>query len=274
MAKIPPANLNLFPSLTPNYLLGFTTLSDPGPMVGLAHSIANTFSPNGIYIWSLADRNCQNNGNIHIATIDPLIKGYIRTHNENICLIDLPIPEGSTPRGAYEPNIKTIGFFGHQRNERGIDILPGLVEGLISNGYKVVLQDSMGKMATGQSGPNLKKINHFVENLGAEIAKCDLVVCPASVEPYTFRLSGIVLNAISTGVPFILPAGTLSALRYLELGSSACYFRHSAEDVMTAIEKIADNYPAYALQAKKAAADWNDSNGVEKFVEGILPYVR
>ncbi len=85
--------------------------------------------------------------------------------------------------------MRRIGFFGQQRGEKGVGILPPLVELLLDAGYEVVLHDSKGRLDIGVR-PNLTTLG-YLDDIVQEIARCDLVVTPYDPVQYHFRLSGI-----------------------------------------------------------------------------------
>ena len=96
------------------------------------------------------------------------------------------------------------------------------------------------------------------------------VVCPMEASRYEHRHSGIVWNAVASGLPVVLPKGTLSAVRISRLRSSCSYREHSVEGIMGAISRVASNYPSFAAAAEQGALRWKKKHGVDRFVQSIL----
>src|SRR5690606_5201846 len=54
----------------------------------------------------------------------------------------LPCPHDGAPKKNHGNRVRRIGFIGHQRNKRGIKLLPTLVRALLDQGFRVIVQDS------------------------------------------------------------------------------------------------------------------------------------
>jgi hypothetical protein len=275
LASATPADLSLFPTLRSLEFAAFSLLENPAPMIGMVHLEPNFEHPHASRLWAMAaDRVLQRNLNVTVCAIDPLIGDFLRTYSDSLPVIEMPVPLGGKPKLQYAQSLDIIGFFGHQREERGLAIIPPLVDKLLGLGYKVVIHDTRGRFSAKGTPSNLRLFNSFVGDLNLEMAKCDLVVCLMHWNRYLHRSSGIACTAIASGVPFVLPAGTLSAVRFCNPGSAACYYEHSIDGVMEAIQRIDSNYPKYTAAAKQGAMNWNKNHGVERFVDRIVEYVE
>jgi hypothetical protein len=133
----------------------------------------------------------------------------------------------------------------------------------------VVLHDTAGHFGAGDARPRLRLLT-FVEDLSAEMMSCDVVVCPMEARHYEHRHSGIVWSAVASGLPVVLPKGTLSALRISRLRSSSCYREHSVEGIMSAVARVASDYPSFAAAAERGALLWKKKHGVDRFVQSVL----
>ena len=149
-------------------------------------------------------------------------------------------------------------------------MIPALVGRLLALGYEVVVHDTMAQLSASSVIPGLRLLTEFVDDLGAAMAHCDLVICPMQFENYVHRMSGVVCCAVASGVPLVFPAGTLSSMRFHPLGSSACYIEHSVEGILQAVATVAADYPFYAKGAKRGAQYWRDNHGVDRFVDRAL----
>jgi hypothetical protein len=181
-----------------------------------------------------------------------------------------PVALDGPSRHGYTNALSTIGFFGSQREERGLDVIVPLAEQLLALGYKVVLHDTNGRFTNQAGNPHLRVLDRFVDDLQAEMAACDVVICPMRRESYAHRLSGIVCNAISCGIPVVLPAGTLAAARFQELGSIVCYLQHSTAGILHALQELERQYPRHAEAAQRAALQWRRTQGVAHFIDRVI----
>ena len=102
------------------------------------------------------------------------------------------------------------------------------------------------------------------------MARCDAIVCPMQREQYVHRMSGIVCNAVACGTPFVLPAGTLAAARFVALGSSRCYLDHSVAGILQAVQELGRDYPRHAEAARQGALQWRAMHGVEHVVDKVI----
>ena len=272
MAGVPRADFSLFPTLTPHCFLALASLDAPSPSAGLVHAEPSA-SPSGEATWELACRKVRRRRlKVTIGSIDPLITASLRAAGGDLPVWDMPIPLDGRFKAAYSSEAKTIGFFGHQRRERGLDLLPSLVRRLLASGYRVVLHDTAGHFGAGDVRPRLRLLT-FVEDLSAEMTSCDVVVCPMEASRYEHRHSGIVWSAVASGVPVVVPKGTLSAVRISRWRSSSCYREHSVEGIMSAILRVASNYPSFAAAAARGALLWKKKHGVDRFVQSVLDHL-
>jgi hypothetical protein len=268
MSSVPRADLCIFPSLTAEHLWAFSLSNHASPMLGMAHTEPTYQHATSAQVWSMASKLVQQrNLPVTLAAIDPVIGNYLQTYLNGLPVAVPPVPIGGAQRQHYSTSLRTIGFFGHQRVERGIAIIPALCDRLLSLGYRVVLHDTRGQFNSSVDNPHLHLLRSFIDDLYGEIANCDLVVCPMDRYRYSRRLSGIACSAVASGVPLVLASGTLSAVRFQDLGSSACYIEGSVEYILEAIGKIALDYPGYAAAARRGAQIWNQQQGVGRFVD-------
>lgn len=172
------------------------------------------------------------------------------------------------PSGAPKTSLRTVGFFGHQRGEKGDSMIPALVAKLVAKGCQVILQDSAERFRP-QDRASITTLG-FVDNLAEEIARCDLVVLPYSPERYRRRGSGILLDALASGVPAVAPFDTIPG-RWLErTGAGTQFVRATTPDILAAIDEAERRFPAIAAAAARTSASWRRRFGVKRFVEAML----
>ena len=271
LAQAGEADLSLFPTLTALQLAAWSRLARAGPMAGLVHLPPADEQPAGGILWGQAMERVRARGlQVTLAAIDPVIGSALRETSDALPVHEWPMPLDGIPKPHYPPQIASVGFFGHQRPERGITLIPALTQALLDAGYRVLIHDTMGQFQSDTPIPNLVLVNGFVRNLAVVMAPCDLVVCTMQAESYARRTSGIACLAVACGVPLVLPAGTLSALRYQALGSVACYQEQTVQSVLDAVAQSQLDYPRRSLAAQRAALDWRQTQGVERFVDAVL----
>lgn len=271
LAQAGPADLNLFPTLTALQLAAWSGLEQAGPMVGLVHQAPQDEHPAGEALWSEATTRVHTRGlPVAVAAIDPLIASFMRDVSDGLPVFDWPMPLDGTPKPHYPPQIETIGFFGYQRLERGITLIPALTDALLGTGYQVLIHDTLGQFQPRAAITRLSVVNGFMRDLGPAMASCDLVVCTMQPGRYARRTSGIACMAVACGVPLVLPAGSLSATRYQALESVACYHEQTVQGVLDAVATSQLGYPRRCVAAQRAAMLWRQTQGVEKFVDAVL----
>ena len=271
LAQTGMAELSLFPTLTALQLAAWSQLERAGPMTGLVHVPPDDEHPASGMLWLEAAERARTRGlQAAVAAIDPVIGSAIRRASDALPVFDWPMPLDGTPKPHYLPQIASVGFFGHQREERGILLIPPLARALLDSGCRVLIHDTMGQFQSLTEIPNLVLINGFVRNLSIVLAQCDLVVCTMQPEHYARRTSGIACSAVASGIPLVLPSGTLSAARYDRLESVVCYHERTVPAVLDAVAQSRLDYPRRCLDAQRAALDWRQTQGVEKFVDAVL----
>lgn len=273
MAGLPGADLWLFPTLTADHLLAFSLTPNPPPALGMVHTDPQALHALGGRAWAQGGDNILQRGlKVRIGAVDPLVGDYVQTYSAGLPIGAMPLPVRGPSRTHYPALPRTIGFFGHQRPERGIALIPDLARQLLALDYEVVLQDTRQQFQSRGTHPRLH-LRAFASDLCAEMAACDLVVCPMDRKNYTQRLSGIVYSAVASGVPFVLPAGTLSAIRTQALGASCAYVEHTVEGILAAVQKLAASYPAHARGAERGARLFREQHGLDRFVQMLLDEV-
>ena len=271
LASAEPADLSLFPTLTALQLAAWSLLERGGPMAALVHQPPEDDHPLGGELWAEAAARVRTRGlQVAIGAIDPVIGVLLRGAGDALPVFDWPMPLDGSPKQHYLPHIGTIGFFGYQRVERGITLIPALTDALLDAGYRVLIHDTLGQFQPRDSIAKLQLINGFVSDLGAAMAPCDLVVCTMQPERYRRRTSGIACTAVACGVPLVLPAGTLSAQRYETLGSVALYGEQTVHSVLSAVQISGRDYPQRAQAARRGALLWCQSHGTERFIDAVL----
>lgn len=177
-------------------------------------------------------------------------------------------PRIAEPKSA----LKRIGFFGHQREEKGSSIVEPLLSRLVQDGYAITFHNSFHQAESPEvAGVDQLK---FIEDIAVPIAECDLVVLPYDVPKYRARGSGILMECIALGVPVTAPVGTLPGRIVEQLGVGSLFGQTTPGPIYRAIKLIERNYPYFAANAYAAAGRFGERNGVAQFASALLAAAR
>jgi glycosyltransferase involved in cell wall biosynthesis len=270
-----PAGLNFFPTLKPTEFLAYSHAEPAGRMVSMVHTLPGIHSTYSSKIWATACANAARRGlHARLGVLEPLLADFLRTYSDQL-LIELapfPLDGAGRPGDAVRPALRPqcIGFFGNQRDERGLDVIAPLAQRLLADGYRVVVHDTRGQFNTDGANPKLRVLSGFIPDLAAAMAQCDVIVCPVRWENYALRPSGIVAMSMACGIPCIVASGTLSAATYHRHGSMVCYQELGVDGIMQAIERLAADYPRIAGCAREAAQFWRATHGIDRAIDWML----
>lgn len=196
-----------------------------------------------------------------------LCQGY-QDFSPRLAVEPLPCPHDGARNGLLPARLRRIGFFGHQRTARGLALMPELAAALVARGYEVVVQDSSGQLAPPMNDPRITRLGH-IDDFAAELARCDLVVWPSLRESYTQSLSGVVSEAIATGVPVIVPSGCLPAQVVARYGCGVYFHDYSCAAILAAVAEAGRDFPGLCARARAAALAWHGRNGTDRLVDWI-----
>lgn len=270
-----PPGLDFFPTLKPTELLAYSHAQPAGRMAGMVHTLPGIHSVYSSRIWATACANTARRGlNVRLGVLEPLLADFLRTYSDQLPIEAAPFPLDGDAQATHSthsaPHSQCIGFFGNQRDERGLNVIAPLAQRLLADGYRVVVHDTRGQFDTDGANPNLRVLNGFIPDLAAAMAQCDIIVCPVRWESYALRPSGIVAMSIACGVPCIVASGTLSAATYYRHGSMVCYQELGVDGIMQAIARLAADYPRIAACAREAARLWRATHGIDRAIDWML----
>lgn len=258
-----------WPTLTPYQLAAGLESGPAVRQVGGTWWLPRAPQAAGASSWANSTKHLvENPGNFLLGAYDELLCQGCRTFSSGLTLHRLPCPHDGAQNERISNEMKVIGFFGHQRHGRGIDVLPSLVDALLHKGFEVVIQDSSGQIRA-KSGNSRLRVLEFVEDFPAEIAKCDAIVWPSRWEAYTHSWSGVVSESLATGVPVIVPSGCLPAQMVAAYEAGTFFHEFSTEAILAAVEAAAESYPRLLAAARAAARDWSARNGTLRLVEWL-----
>lgn len=271
LGKSGPADLWLWPTLFAPQLLGCALASTGVPIAGCIHFEPSYMLPNGKKWWRQAfEKALEARLSLNLCATTPSLQRVYSRIAPEITIRNAPIAHNGLPASVPKKQMKKIGFFGYQRKEKGSKLLQSLIDMLLSAGYEVVLHDSRkGREHKGKDNPNLSRIG-YVDNFADEIARCDLVVIPYDPVQYHFKLSGVVAEALASGVPVVVPAGTTLMKLVLDTGAGRFYSNFTAKSIFHSVCEAKDHYARLAESAFKTSLAWPSTHGSANFVDTLL----
>ena len=205
---------------------------------------------------------------ITLTSVEPEMRDRFLPIIPNGKFVTIPQPADGPPLPEAKKKLKRIGFFGHQRVEKGTSMLQRLLPRLVSDGYSITYQDSYSQIKLPDL-PGVKRLG-YVPDIAEAIAECDLVVLPYDVDRYRGRGSGIVVECLALGVPVTAPVGTLPGRTIERHGVGPLFSIARAPPVYNAI-KIADrDFASFAKNAHQAAVHFSARNGSARFANALL----
>ncbi|MFI4933376.1 MAG: glycosyltransferase [Caulobacterales bacterium] len=270
LAGVPQTDLWLWPTLTAFQLLAAASTAFPVRQIGGVWFTPRWPLTVGARGWARAARRvAQGTNQIIVAAYDEPLRQLYRSFSPDLDIGVMPCPFDGAANDRQPSTLRRIGFFGHQRGERGLDLMPELVAALLGRNYEVVVHDSGGALTRKESLPGLEMLA-FVDDFAAEIARCDLVIWPSRWESYAGATSGVVSECIATGVPVILPSGCLPADLAVRFGCGTFFHEFSCEAILEAVDEAAARFPTLVAQARAAVTAWRAKNGTERLVDWIV----
>ena len=174
----------------------------------------------------------------------------------------VPNPADNYPLENPKTDLKIIGFFGHQRNDKGTNSIIGIIDALVSK-YQIILHDSAGQVRYDNTNVQCYSA---VPDISVLMRQCDLVILPYDRTKYQKMSSGILCEALSIGIPCIVPSKTTLS-DWIEQTSAGLVFE---EDIIKAVELANTNYQIVANHAHENAKVWRTKYGIEKFISVLL----
>lgn len=184
----------------------------------------------------------------------------------------VPHPVGGPPIPQAKTTLKRIGFFGHQRAEKGLEMVEPLLSRLVGEGYQITFQNS-DRDCPVPKVPGVELLE-YVEDIAVPIAECDLVVLPYDVHQYRARGSGILMECLALGIPVTAPVGTLPGRTIERVGVGPLFTANSEGPIYQAIKAAERNYPTFAANAHRTAQQFCRRNGVAHFASALLAAAR
>ncbi len=269
LASVPTADMWFWPTLAPYQLAAAVHGSRAVRQIGGVWWLPRFPHPVGAASWAATARKLVDTGGpVVVGAYDELLCEGYRGFSPRLDIKLLPCPHDGTANDRKPASLRRIGFFGHQRAARGIDLIPELVDALLAKGLEVVVQDSGGSLKSEGNGAPITVLG-YIEDFPSELARCDAVIWPSHWEAYSHSLSGVVSECIAAGVPVIVPSGCLPAQIAARYGCGVFFHEYSRAAILDAVDDAAREYPDLAARARAAAAAWRSQNGTDRLAAWI-----
>ncbi len=273
LAQVPESDLWVWPTMAPYQLAAALSQADNVAQLGGMWWTPRFPHAVGARSWARSARQLMlEKRSITVGAYDQALCRAYQSFSPGLDVVCLPCPHDGAANDRQPSVLRRIGFFGHQRESRGLALVPELVTALVQRGFHVLVQDSSHSIK-GSSHPNVEVLQ-YVPDFAAEIARCDLVIWPSRWEVYVESFSGVMSECVATGVPIIAPSGCLPAEVLARFGSGTFFHEFSVEAIMEAVELAALEFPALVARAHAAARQWHAENGTDHLAAWIDTHVR
>ena len=198
----------------------------------------------------------------------------------------LPVPHftDAAPRrrGGQRPIV--IGVLGHQRGEKGYQLVPAIAEQLlrtrddirflIHNAQPDFMADTQAHMR--RLAANDDRITLDERPAGPELwrdllDRSDLILCPYMPDQFRAAYSALASEAVAHAIPLVVPAETTLARVVADFGGPGTSFTGSStESVTAAVAQALDGFDELADRAMAASLQWRATMGAAHMVDAML----
>ena len=225
----------------------------------------------------------------YLTTFDPVPARLFRR------LLSYPVQALPSPFRAVAPLRNragarpiTIAVLGHQRADKGYDLMPEIAHELLRARLDIRLlvqsvaapgaldaQKSLRDLAATNKRLIIDEGAAGVERWVKLIGASDLVLCPYRPETYVARFSAVLNEALANGIPVVVPAGTTLATFLQECGDCGTVFeRFDVPAIVAAATRALDGFNYFANLAHAAALAWSKTRGPARLVDELLSLAR
>lgn len=270
LRSVREADIWLWPTLRAQEIAACVTRGVDVPVVGCIHSDPGVESRSlQAKLWRDALLSARTAGlRLTLASVEAELRHRFMPIVANGVFAVVPHPVDGPPIPAPKTALTRIGFFGHQREEKGYKMMKPLLSRLANDGYAITFQNS-SRDCQAPDVPGVDVLG-YVEDLAVPIAQCDLVVLPYEVDQYFARGSGILVVCLALGIPVTAPVGTLPGRTIEQFGVGPLFAANSEGPIYHAIKAAKRNYPVFAGNAHRTAQQFCKRNGSARFASALL----
>src|SRR6185312_10185704 len=195
----------------------------------------------------------------------------------------LPIPR-LRKRAAGEPHSLTVGFLGHQRTDKGYQIVPALTQHILHRhpNVRVLVQqsepgtmkstsDEIARLAHDDKRVELILRPFTAQDWFALLDRCDIIALPYTQTRYETSASAILGEALASGAPVVVPARTTLSSVVDDLdGPGTTFDRWESPSIASGIAEAIDRFDELAKRAFQAGRRWRERHGPDHFARAVL----
>jgi len=182
----------------------------------------------------------------------------------------------------------TIALLGHQRPDKGYELVPEIVRTLLAArqdvrflihnaapGAMAATQQALRQNAAASGRIEIEERVAGPALLRELLERADLVLCPYLPERYIASHSSVAAEALANAIPLVVPADTALAKQLRDFGEPGTSFeRFEPAAIADATLRLLAEYDRYAGRAVEAAALWAGRHGPQHLVDGLLALGR
>lgn len=199
-----------------------------------------------------------------------------------------PVPRNAVakPRRRGQQSPLTVSFLGHQRHDKGYQLVPAIIHGLLTHtgcSLRFLVHDGNAEHS------HLPGVQQAVEHLAAEypgivqvdrrcadsvtwqelLDQTDLMVCPYRPETFRHRYSAVACEAAANGIPLVGPAATC-----LSNHASVTFHVWEPDSIAAAVIRAVENFDACAEMALTGVARWREQHGADRTAAAVVEYLK
>ena len=270
LASVRDADIWIWPTIRPAEIDACVIRGTKVPMIGCVYWDPGIEARSiEAQLWRNALMSAQGTGlQLTLASVEAELRHRFMPIVPNGRFALVPHPVDGPPIPEPKTALKRIGFFGHQREEKGSKVMEPLLKHLVADGYSITFHNSYSQAASPKvSGVDLLD---YAEDIAVPIAQCDLVVLPYDILRYRARGSGILMECLALGIPVTAPVGTLPGRLIEQYRLGPLFTESQVKPIYQAIKATERNYGRFAANAHRAAKRFCERNGVGRFASALL----
>jgi glycosyltransferase involved in cell wall biosynthesis len=219
-------------------------------------------------VFRLALKPFINMDKVTYACSNKLIGSQIQLLAEKPCpVFPIPLQLELPPRPYRSRRDKgsvVIGYAGEGRNEQGVNLLPDIIEAILAAhadvrfcvqlGCPFAEKETLERLRAFGDRVTLLEQTYVGGDFHRLLASFDLLLLPYSPDRYIERSSQVVIEAISLGVPLVVPKRTSLAFEAKEFGCGYTVIEgYGVQPTVTAIEAFLADHDALGQKSAQVA---------------------
>jgi glycosyltransferase involved in cell wall biosynthesis len=220
---------------------------------------------------------------------------HMTTFDENssaafAALMGKPVGVLPTPRIATAPRSRkgkrpiTVAVLGHQRPEKGYQLMPEVAQRLLQSDSEIRLlchnadpaamkEVQQALRALSATEPRLILDERLADDrVWAQLLDAsDLIICPYTSSRFAISYSAIAVEAVANGIPLVVPARTTMARLLQEFGGAGAVFEQpEPSSIVNATRRALDRFDQLADLADVGVGLWAQIHGPRHLLDAIM----